>query len=271
MGLASCDETQHRAGEGSPYYSRQPVRHLVGIHAVSAAVRAAGEGARRLDRVVVAQGARNARLLALVEECRAAGVAVRFEPRGALDRLAGARSHQGVVAVAATGPYTALEAVLETAPERCTLVMLDSVQDPRNLGAVIRTADAAGAHAALLPERRSAGLSEAASKAAAGALEALAVVRVKNLGRAIDQLKEAEFWVYGFDARAGTDYDSLEYAARSALVLGGESRGLREKVAERCDHLVRIPMGGRAESLNVSVATGVALFEVARQRRAAAR
>ena len=163
--------------------------------------------------------------------------------------------------------YQTLEDVLENASDESTIVVLDSVQDPHNLGAIIRSADGAGAAAVVIPERRSASLTEAAAKAASGALASLSVVRVKNLGRALEQLKEADFWIYGFDSEATADYDSIDYADRSALVMGGESRGLREKVAARCDFLVRIPLAGTVSSLNVSVAAGIAMFEIERQRR----
>ena len=247
------------------------MRRLVGIHAVSAALRSARESGTGIDRVVIAQGARNSRLQPLIDECRRIGIPVRFEPRAAMQRLAGTSGHQNVVALGAASPFRKLDSVLENADEQCTVVVLDSVQDPQNLGAIIRTADGAGAAAAVIPERRSASLTEATAKAAAGALESLPVVRVKNLGRALDQLKESGFWLYGFNAEANADYDTVEYASRSALVVGGESRGLRAKVAERCDFLVRIPLGGSVSSLNVSVATGIALFEVNRQQRAGSR
>ena len=247
------------------------MRRLVGIHAVWAALRAAGESGKGIDRVVVAQGARNRRLEPLIDECRRIGVPVRFEPRSAMQRIAGSSAHQNVVAIAAASPFGTLDAVLGNAAEDCIVVVLDSVQDPHNLGAIIRTADGAGAAAAVIPERRSASLTEATAKAASGALETLPVVRVKNLGRALEQLKEAGFWLYGFDAEAETDYDAVDYASRCALVMGGESRGLRAKVAERCDFRVRIPLSGSVPSLNVSVAAGVALFEVNRQQRARAR
>ncbi len=247
------------------------MRRLVGIHAVSAALRSAGESGTGIDSVVVTQGARNARLLPLIDECRRIGIPVRFESRSAMQRLAGTSAHQNVVALSTASPFRTLDGVLESAGEECTLVVLDSVQDPHNLGAIIRTADGAGAAAAVIPERRSASLTEATAKAAAGALESLPVVRVKNLGRSLEQMKESGFWLYGFDEEAKVDYDAVEYASRSALVMGGESRGLRAKVAERCDFLVRIPLVGSISSLNVSVATGIALFEVNRQLRAGKR
>ncbi len=243
------------------------MRRLIGIHAVAAALRSARELGGGIDRVVVAQGARSSRLEPLLAQCRDLGIPIRFEPRAALQRLAGSQSHQNIVAVSAVGPYQPLDNILDQASDECTLIVLDSVQDPHNLGAVVRTAEGAGAAAVVIPERRSASLSEAASKAAAGALESLPVARVKNLSRALEQLKAAGFWLYGYDAAADTDYDTVEYAERCALVLGGESRGLRAKVAERCDHFVRIPLAGGVSSLNVSVAAGIALFEVCRQRR----
>lgn len=243
------------------------MRRAVGIHAVSAALRAAARSGGGIDRVVFARGARNRRLKPLIDECRRMGVPLRFEPRAALRRLGGVSVHQDVVAILAVAAYSRLDSVLEQVAESSTMVVLDSVQDPHNLGAIIRTADAAGADAVLIPERRSAGLTEAAAKAASGALESLPVVRVKNLGRALDELKEAGFWLYGFAARAPAEYDGVDYASRSALVLGSESRGLRAKVAERCDFLVRIPLQGSVPSLNVSVAAGIALFELNRQRR----
>ena len=244
------------------------MRRLVGIHAVSAALHSAPASRRRLERVVVAHGARNTRLRPLIDECRRIGIPVRFEPRSVLQRLAGTRAHQNVVGIAAAAGYRTLDGILSHEEESSTIVVLDSVQDPHNLGAIIRTSEAAGATAAVIPERRSAGLSEATTKAAAGALESLPVVRAKNLGRALDRLKEAGFWLYGLDAAADADYDAIEYADHCCLVMGNESRGLRAKVSERCDFHVRIPLSGSVESLNVSVAAGIALFEVNRQRRA---
>ncbi len=243
------------------------MQRLVGIHAVAAALRTVAESGKGLDHVIVVRGAGNSRLQSIVDECRRLGVPLRFEPRSALQRIASTASHQGVVAIASSGSYRSLEEVLEVVEDIGTIVMLDSVQDPRNLGAIIRSADAAGASAVAIPERRSARLSEAATKAAAGALESIPVARVKNLGRAMDQVKEAGFWIYGFAADAAADYDTVKYADRCALVLGGESDGLRRSVAERCDFLVRIPLEGSVLSLNVSVAAAVALFEVRRQRR----
>jgi 23S rRNA (guanosine2251-2'-O)-methyltransferase len=239
-----------------------PVR--AGIHPVLEALKAR----KPLDRVLVAKGASGPRLQEIIELCRKLGVPLRFEPRDALDRLASGAVHQGVVALGAAQQAVDLDDVAATAR---LLVMLDGVEDPHNLGAVIRTAHAAGADAVVVPERRAAGLTEIVAKAAAGALEHLPVARVTNLGQALERLKQRGFWIYGLDERGDHTYDRVEYTAPTAIVLGGEGRGLHELVRRHCDFLVRIPLAGKISSLNVSVAAGVVLFEWARRARAEAK
>ena len=230
---------------------------LAGIHPVREALRAG----RPLDRVLVAESARG-RLQEIVDLCRERGIPVRFESREHLDRAAGGTRHQGVVAIGAAEKYAALEA---TSSAGGLHVVLDGVEDPHNLGAIIRTAHAAGAAAVVIPERRAAGLTEVAARAAAGALAYLPVVRVVNVGRALDHLKERGYWIYGLDERGEHEYDKVAFTRPSAIVLGSEGRGLHEHVAQRCDFLVKIPMfegvSGGVASLNVSVAAGVVLFE----------
>jgi 23S rRNA (guanosine2251-2'-O)-methyltransferase len=232
---------------------------IVGVHSVLEALRAG----RSLDRVLVARGAAGQRLQEIIDLCRAASVAVRFEARGSLDRLAGDTPHQGVVALGAAHRYAALE---EVAAGAKMLVVLDGVEDPHNLGAVIRTVHAAGADAVVIPERRAAGLTEVVSKAAAGAIEHLPVVRVGNINQALEALKKRGFWIYGLDEQGDLLYDQIDYAVPAVLVLGGEGQGLHRLVKERCDFLVRIPMAGRISSLNVSIAAGVVLFEWKRRQ-----
>ena len=215
-----------------------------------------------LDRLLVAQGAGGPRLQEIIDLARRAEVPVRFEPRSALDRLAGTSAHQGVVALGAAKKY----ADLETASSSELVVVLDGVEDPHNLGAIIRTAHAAGAGSVIIPERRAAGITDVVAKAAAGALEHLAVVRVTNINRSLEELKERGFWIYGLDERGSEDYSRVEYAAPTALVLGGEGKGLHEQVRKHCDVLVRIPLAGKISSLNVSVAAGIVLFECKRRR-----
>lgn len=148
------------------------------------------------------------------------------------------------------------------------LVILDGVEDPHNLGAIIRTAHAAGASAVVIPERRAAPVTEVVAKAAAGALAHLPVVKVGNVNQTIERLKKQGYWIYGLDERGMEHYDTVSYSEPAALVVGAEGHGLHDLVAKHCDVLVRIPMGGEISSLNVSVATGVALFEWKRRRKA---
>src|ERR1017187_3820895 len=158
-------------------------------------------------------------------------------------------------------------AFLDSVASAEMLVVRDGVEDPHNLGAVIRTAHAAGAGAIVIPERRAAGITDVVAKAAAGALEHLPVVRVTNINRTLEDLKERGMWIYGLDERGTQAYDQIDYASRSVLVLGSEGGGLHEQVRKNCDVLVRIPLAGKISSLNVSVAAGVVLFEWKRRRK----
>ncbi len=231
---------------------------LSGIHPVVEALRAK----HPLERVIIAQGAGGPRLQEIIDLARRASIPVRFEPRSALERLAGTSAHQGVIAMGAARKY----AGLESAAAAELVVVLDGVEDPHNLGAIIRTAHAAGAGSVIIPERRAAGLTDVAAKAAAGALEYLPVVRVTNINRTLEELKERGFWIYGLDERGAEGYDAVEYGSPTAFVLGGEGKGLHEQVRQHCDVLVRIPMAGKISSLNVSVAAGVVLFEWKRRQ-----
>lgn len=230
-----------------------------GIHPVSEALRAR----RPLDRVLIARGLGGARVQEIVEACRKSGIPVRFEPRDALDRLAAGSVHQGVVAVGSAHGYVDLDAIAETAR---MLVVLDGVEDPHNLGAVIRTANAAGADAVAIPERRAAGLTDTVAKSSAGAIEYTPVVRIGNVAQTLEKLKQRGFWIFGLDERGKQRYDRVDWAERCVLVLGAEGKGLHDLVRKRCDVLVSIPMAGQVASLNVSVAAGVVLFEWRRSK-----
>lgn len=231
---------------------------LSGIHPVAEALRSN----HPLDRLLIAQGAGGPRVQEIIDMARRASIPVRFEPRNALDRLAGSSAHQGVVALGAAKKYADLESVASSD----LIVVLDGVEDPHNLGAIIRTAHAAGAGSVIIPERRAAGVTDVVGKAAAGALEHLPVVRVTNVNRTLDELKQRGYWIYGLDERGTEDYTAVDYGKPTAFVLGGEGKGLHELVRKHCDLLVRIPMAGQISSLNVSVAAGVVLFEWRRQR-----
>lgn len=241
---------------------------LTGIHAVREAL----EAGRAIDRIVIASGRHGERVEELVQVARRRGVPVRFEDRAQVDRLAGTRDHQGVVALDAARTAAGLDDILQTisndAAQRGLLVLLDGVEDPQNLGAVVRTALAAGAHGVVIPERRAAGLTESVARASAGALAHLPVARVTNLVRAMEELKEAGFWLVGLDERAERNYTDVDFTLPVGIVMGGEGKGLHELTRKRCDFLVSLPTTGPVRSLNVSVAAGVVLFEAVRQRKA---
>lgn len=237
------------------------VRLTMGIHPVREALRAG----RPFDKVLLAKGAAGPRIQEIVELCRANSIPLRFEAREMLDRAGKGVSHQGVIGFGAVHTYAELHEVAEKAE---LLVLLDGVEDPHNLGAIVRTAHAAGANAVVVPERRSAPLTETVARSAAGALEYLPVARVTNLTQALGSLKDKGFWIYGLDERGSELYDAVEFARPTALVLGGEGKGLHQGVQKHCDALLRIPMAGAVSSLNVSVAAGVVLFEWRRRRSA---
>ena len=193
---------------------------------------------------------------------------VRTEPREALTRIASTAAHQGVIAVVREREFLGVEDLLD-GPEPRLVLALDGVEDPQNLGALLRTAEGAGVDGVLLTERRSAPLSAVAIKASAGAAEHLRLARVVNLVRALEMLQSRNLWVVGLDERSATDYDRHDFRSNTVVVLGREGAGLHELVRKTCDHLLRIPMAGKVDSLNVAAAGAVVLFEAARQRRTA--
>lgn len=235
---------------------------IAGVHPVLEALTAG----RSIERVLIARGAGGPRLQQIIDQARQSGIPIRFEPRPALDRVSRQATHQGVVAIVAGQRYTDLESLLDKAP---LFVLLDGVTDPHNLGAIIRTAHAAGAGAVVVPDRRAAPLTEAVAKTAAGALEHLPVVRVGNLSHAVETLKSRGFWIYGIDERGDVPYDQASFEGRIAIVLGSEGHGLHQHIRKHCDFLVSIPLAGRITSLNVSVACGIVLFEWKRRRATA--
>ena len=195
------------------------------------------------------------------------GVKVRRVPADVLDRDAKKGVHQGVVADVESVSTYSVEELVRSADGPALIVVLDGIEDPHNLGAILRTADAAGAHGVILQQRRSAALEGAAAKASAGAVAHVKIAEVVNIARAVEELKEAGVWTVGLAGEAPTAYDAIDFRVPTALVVGAEGSGLRRLVRERCDHLASIPMEGHVGSLNVSVAAGIALFEAVRQRR----
>lgn len=240
---------------------------IYGIHAVEEAIRSRG---RAFEYVAVARDRKDAKLQRIVNACREAGVAVRFENRDQLTRIAKTQTHQGVVAVAAQKKYDDLEDVLGHRRGRhAFVVVLDGVEDPHNLGALLRTADAAGVDGVIIPERRAVGVNATVVKASAGASEYVPVAKVTNIARTLEEIKERNIWTVGLDERGEKSYDEIDYQMDCAIVLGAEGHGLHDLVRKKCDFLVKIPMLGKVPSLNVSVAGAVVMYEVARQRRAA--
>ena len=237
---------------------------LYGLHAIREALRA---GARPLQRLLVQRTDRQ--YAEIVQQAKAKRVPVHIEPPAAFDRLVPGGQHQGVIAFVAAKSYSSTEQILELARLRGEppfLVILDGVEDPHNLGAVVRTAEAAGVHGVFIPERRAAGLTSVVAKVSAGALDHMLVARVVNLSRLIEDLKEAGVWVYGVEPTAHAWYTGIDMTGPIALVLGGEGEGIRPGVLKECDGRISIPMKGKVESLNVSAAVAVTLFEAVRQR-----
>jgi 23S rRNA (guanosine2251-2'-O)-methyltransferase len=250
---------------------------LYGVHSVEEALKA---GRRRIDQVIVARERDDARLERLVNLCRQAGVRVRQDSRDQLTLLAKTPAHQGIVAMARPQEFLTIEDLFTrpafsasgpaSSPEPARLLLaLDGVEDPQNLGALLRVADGAGVDGMVLTERRAAPLSAVAIKASAGAAEHLRIARVVNLVRALEDLKARNIWAIGLDERGTQDYDRFDFTGDCVLVLGREGAGLHDLVRKTCDHLLRIPMAGGVSSLNVSAAGAVVLYEAFRQRRQA--
>ena len=237
---------------------------IFGIHPVLQALEA---GKRGVTRVLVADSRGDARIRQVLDAARAAGVPVVRQPGNSLDRLAEGEAHQGVVAFVTGAAYADPDDLVGSAGPDALFVVLDGVEDPRNLGAIVRVAAAAGAHGLFLPERGAVGLTPVAVKAAAGAVERLPVARVKNVVSLLKSLKDRNIWVVGLDSAGDSAWTSFDLTSPVALVLGGEGRGLRRLAKETCDAVLTIPMAGGVESLNLSVAAGVVLFEAVRQRR----
>jgi 23S rRNA (guanosine2251-2'-O)-methyltransferase len=237
---------------------------LYGLHAVREALKA---GTRPLQRLLVIRT--DKQFFDLVQLARTQHVPVHVQPSASLDRLVPGGKHQGVVAFAAAKAYESEEGILARAAERTEpplLVILDGVEDPHNLGAVLRTAEGAGVHGVFIPERRAAGLTSVVAKVSAGAIDHIPVARVTNVARLLETLKAAGLWIYGLDPTATKRYTDIDFRGPVGLVFGGEGKGLRPGVRQHCDDCIRIPMQGLVQSLNVSASVAVTLFEVVRQR-----
>jgi len=267
--------SSHRSNRGNRERTTETAAEnlVYGPNAVLEALRA---GKRQIETITILESARPDRLKALVDLAREKGVPVHRVPRLDLDRSLGDVRHQGVVARIAAARYTDSDELLEQlesklgSPDPPLVLGLDAIEDPRNMGSILRTAECAGVHGVFITERRAVGLTSVVAKVAAGALEYVPVARVTNLVRLIEQLKERNIWVVGAAAEAKQSYVDWDWRLPAAIFLGNEGHGLHRLVREHCDTLVRIPVAGRLESLNVSVAAGVLLYEARRQRSQAA-
>lgn len=239
---------------------------IYGIHAVSEALKSRE---RRFEYVAINRDRADPRMQRIIDDCRGQGIVVRFVPREEIDRATRTNTHQGVMAFTSQKVFSDIdELIASRRGEYVFLLVLDGVEDPHNLGALLRSANGAGVDGAVIPERRAAGITGAVVKASAGASEHVPVARVVNIARTLEDLKERNVWTVGLDERATQCYDALDYNMNCALVLGAEGKGLHDLVRRKCDLLVSIPMMGSVTSLNVSVAGGIVMYEILRQRRA---
>lgn len=243
------------------------MRCIYGLGPVLEALRA---GRRPLHKLLIAVGANPGRVSELTEAARRAGIPVERRDRRTLDELTHHANHQGIVALlgpAGRAAYTDAEEILDSLGAPPFIVLLDNIEDPHNLGAILRTCEGAGVDGVFIPEHRAAGLNETVAKTSAGAVEYVRVARVTNLVPLISELKDRGLWVVGLEGGAETSYTEFDLSGPLALVFGSEGHGLRRLVRDKCDAVVSIPMRGHVNSLNVSVAAGIVLFEAVRQRK----
>ncbi|CAN7211524.1 23S rRNA (guanosine(2251)-2'-O)-methyltransferase RlmB [Paenibacillus sp. LjRoot56] len=236
-----------------------------GKHSVLEALRAG----RTINKIWIAEGAQKQFAGPIVAEAKNLGIIVQFTDKRKLDQMAEGLQHQGVVAQVAAYAYVEVEDILAKAKalgQEPFILILDEIEDPHNLGSILRTADCTGVHGVIIPKRRSVGLTATVSKTSAGAVEYVPVARVTNISQTIEQLKEQGVWVAGTDVTAAQDVYKANFSIPIALVIGNEGKGVGRLIKERCDFLVKLPMAGHVNSLNASVAAGVLMYEVVRQR-----
>ena len=265
----NTDRSIHSMDNAQAHETSSSQNLVYGLNSVLEAVRA---GRRSVDSITILESARPDRLRELVELARQKRIPVHRVPRLDLDRNLGDARHQGVVARIAAARYADADELLEELDQKIGtsdppfVIGLDGIEDPRNMGSILRTAECAGVHGVFVPERRATGLTDVVAKVAAGALEYVPVARVTNLVRLIEQLKERNIWVVGTAGDAKQSHTEWDWNQPSAIILGNEGQGLHRLVRETCDTLVRIPLVGHLQSLNVSVAAGVLMYEALRQR-----
>lgn len=237
---------------------------IAGRNPVSEAIRSG----RPIDKILVARGEKSGAVVGILAKAKEKGILVKEVDRTKLDYVSGNENHQGIVAFAAVREYSTVDDILAYAAEKDEppfIVILDEIEDPHNLGAIIRTAECAGVHGVIIPKRRSVGLSYTVGKASAGAIEYMRVARVTNIAALIDDLKSKGVWVYGADMN-GTDYQKCNFSGACAIVIGNEGKGISRLVREKCDVIVSLPMKGQINSLNASVAAGIIMYSAMKDR-----
>lgn len=237
---------------------------IAGRNPVSEAIRSA----RPIETIMVTKASKTGAIIGILAKAREKQIPIKEVDTKKLDFLCGGANHQGIVALAGVKEYATVEEILENARQKNEapfVIVLDEIEDPHNLGAIIRTAECAGAHGVIIPKRRSAGLTYTVGKASAGAVEYMPVARVTNIASVIDTLKEEGLWVFGADMN-GTEYSKCDFKGAVALVIGNEGKGISKLVAKKCDSIVSLPMKGNINSLNASVAAGILMYEIMKSR-----
>ncbi len=237
---------------------------IAGRNPVSEAIRSS----RPIDKILVARGEKSGAVVGILAKARDKKIPIKEVDRTKLDYISGGAAHQGIIAFAAVKEYSTVEEIFgyaQSRGEKPFIIVLDEVEDPHNLGAIIRTAECAGAHGVIVPKRRSASLSYTVGKASAGAVEYMRVARVTNIAKLIDELKENGVWVFGADMN-GTDYTKCDFSGSCAIVIGNEGKGISRLVREKCDVIVSLPMKGKINSLNASVAAGILIYNALKYR-----
>ncbi|EMT45625.1 23S rRNA (guanosine(2251)-2'-O)-methyltransferase RlmB [Anoxybacillus flavithermus] len=223
---------------------------------------------REINKIWVAEGSQRGQMQPIIQLAKDMGITVQYVPKKKMDQLS-AGNHQGVIAQVAAYRYYDIDDLFKKAEERGEapfFIILDELEDPHNLGSIMRTADAVGAHGIIIPKRRAVGLTATVAKASTGAIEYIPVARVTNLARTVDELKERGIWIFGTDAKGEQDYRQLDGVIPLALVIGSEGKGMSRLLRDKCDVLVRLPMIGHVTSLNASVAASLLMYEVYRKR-----
>jgi len=258
-------EIRGRDREREGDFGGNPNEQVEGRHPVLEALKAG----REINKIMVAEGSSGSSLMEILAAAAKKNLIVQNVPKSKLDQIAPGRNHQGVIAYIAAKEYAELSDIIENAKKSTRpglIIVLDEVEDPHNLGSILRSADAVGAHGIIIPKRRAVPLTSTVAKASAGAIEHIPVARVANISQTIEILKKEGFWVVGTEVNTEKLYHQVDMTGPTVIVIGNEGKGLGEVVKKRCDYLVRLPMVGNIQSLNAGVATGILLYEVLRQR-----